>query len=156
MKRIVIAICVLLLAVGAIGGVVHWFGSRSADTSHVEYAFSASSKFTDAQLKAAGHKTAEVFSGFAGCTIEKISYDEHRADKLLDLEDTAKAESPSYESAIYDAYKRYGRNRIFIATVDFTCDGSDASLSAGEQSMTDYLYLNDDGKTWIEIDHGNG
>ncbi|MBT1161297.1 MULTISPECIES: hypothetical protein [Bifidobacterium] len=43
-----------------------------------------------------------------------------------------------------------------IATVDLTCDGSDKSLTSGEQSMTDYLYLNDDGRTWTEIDHGNG
>lgn len=154
--KYIVAICVLLLVVVAVTGVVHWFGSRPADTSHIDYSFSASGKFTDAQLKAAGRKTAEVFSGFTGCTIERISYDEHRADGLLDLEDQAKAASPSYTSAIYDAYKRYGRDRIFIATVDFTCDGSDASLSAGEQSMTDYLYLDDDGKTWTEIDHGNG
>ncbi|WP_158276262.1 hypothetical protein [Bifidobacterium callitrichidarum] len=153
-----VTLAVIVIALAAIAGGLwlHRYADRPADTSHIDYSFSASGKFTDAQLKAAGHKTAEVFSGFTGCTIERISYDEHRADGLLDLEDQAKAASPSYTSAIYDAYKRYGRDRIFIATVDFTCDGSDASLSAGEQSMTDYLYLDDDGKTWVEIDHGNG
>ncbi|MBT1164988.1 hypothetical protein [Bifidobacterium felsineum] len=53
-------------------------------------------------------------------------------------------------------YDENNRERMFVATVDFTCDGSDMSLSKGPQSMTWYLRLNNDGKTWTDIDHGNG
>ncbi|KAB8287460.1 hypothetical protein DSM100688_1547 [Bifidobacterium ramosum] len=154
MTILAVAVPILVLVGGL--GLSHWYTHRTADTSHIVYEYSRSTKFTKAQLDAAGRKTADVFSGFGGCTIERISYDETQADRLLDLEDESKAASPSYWSRIYDAYHRYGRNRIFIATVDFTCDGGDASLGSGEQSMTDYLYLNDDGRTWTEIDHGNG
>ncbi|MBW3091408.1 hypothetical protein KIH79_00265 [Bifidobacterium sp. 82T10] len=152
----ILAVAVPILVIVGGLGLSYWYTHRTADTSHIIYEYSRSAKFTKVQLDAAGHKTAEVFSVFSGCTIERISYDETRADRLLNLEDESKAESPSYWSAIYDAYHRYGRSRIFIATVDLTCDGSDATLSSGEQSMTDYLYLNDDGRTWTEIDHGNG
>lgn len=152
----VLAVAVPILVIVGGLGLSYWYTHRTADTSHIIYEYSRSAKFTKAQLDAAGRKTADVFSDFGGCTIERIAYDETQADRLLDLEDESKAASPSYWSRIYDAYHRYGRNRIFSATVDFTCDGGDASLGSGEQSMTDYLYLNDDGRTWTEIDHGNG
>lgn len=154
-RQIIVACIAVILLIGAGVGLA-WYVDRPADTSHITYSFSKSSKFTDAQLQTAGQTTAKVFSEFKGCTIEKISYDEQMADRMLDLEDKFKAESAAYSSAIYEAYKQYGRDRIFMATVDFTCDGTNASLSTGEQSMTDYLYLNNDGKTWTEIDHGNG
>ncbi|KFI92502.1 hypothetical protein BISA_0904 [Bifidobacterium saguini DSM 23967] len=113
--------------------------NRPADTSHVQYTYSASSKFSKAQLDAAGKTVTRSFSGFTGCTLNKVSYDESTADKFLDWE-----------------YDENDRERMFVATVDFTCDGSDMSLSKGPQSMSWYLRLNDDGKTWKEIDHGNG
>ncbi|WP_152209607.1 hypothetical protein [Bifidobacterium cebidarum] len=116
-----------------------WWMNRPADTSHVQYSYSASSKFDKAQLDAAGRTVTQSFSGFSGCTLNKVSYDEATANRMLEW-----------------GYDTEDHNRMFVATVYFTCDGSDPSLSKGAQSMSWYLRLNDDGKTWTEIDYGNG
>ncbi|PLS24748.1 hypothetical protein Tam1G_1336 [Bifidobacterium imperatoris] len=135
----VVIVVIAVLIVVALCVFEKWWMDRPADTSHVQYSYSASSKFDKAQLDAAGKTVTQSFSGFTGCTLNKVSYDEAAANKFLDWE-----------------YDENDRERMFVATVDFTCDGSDMSLSKGPQSMTWYLRLNNDGKTWTEIDHGNG
>lgn len=152
---IIIAIVTVILVV-AICVFARWWMHRPADTSHVQYSYSSSTRFSKAQLDAAGRTITQSFSTLTGCTLHKVTYDEAKTDEMLDLEDKAKSASPDYWSSVYDAYQQYGRDRIFMATVDFDCDGSDPSLPDGPQSMTWYLRLNDDGRTWTEVDHGNG
>ncbi|KFI97454.1 hypothetical protein [Bifidobacterium stellenboschense] len=152
---VVIAVIIVLAVVGLFA-FARWWSDRPGDIAHARYTYSASDRFTRKQLDAAGKTIANAFTGFGGCTLDKVAYDETRTDRILDLEDKTKRESPSYSSSIYEAYKRYGRDRILMADVDFTCDGFEPSLSRGPQSMTWYLLLDDDGETWTEIDHGNG
>lgn len=152
----VVIAAVIVLAVVGLFAFARWWSDRPGDIAHARYTYSASDRFTRKQLDAAGKTIANAFTDASGCTLDKVSYDETRTDKVLDLEDETKRESPSYSSSVYGAYKRYGRDRILMADVDFTCDGSETSLGHGPQSMTWYLLLGDDGKTWTEIDHGNG
>lgn len=154
-KGVAVSAGIILIAAGAFALANLW-SSRPADTSHIRYSYSASDRFTRAQLDAAGRTVTDRFSDFHGCTLNEVSYDESKTDAALDSEERAKRESPSYDSSIYEAYRRYGRDRILMARADFTCDGTYAPLGRGDQTMEWYLRLDDDGRTWTEIDHGNG
>ena len=101
----------VVLAVAMMAGLAACGAGNAGD---VKITLGESGRFTRAELDAAAQCALEKFRGFEGCTMQKLWYDEARADAAAD----------SYLRNGRGAGNGAARENVIVLHSDFTTDGS--------------------------------
>lgn len=149
-KRTIIVVVAIVVTVALAVG-VYWIWPKPLDTSHTRVEISSSSKFTPEQLHDLVQASYKENAGMKNCSVDKVKYDEHESEQVIDQE--IDADAKGYGSVLGGAVRQHGRDGAAVLFVDMTC----REPVDDEDHVESYMYLPqpDGTKAWVLQDWGN-